>query len=39
MKHSTRIDLDPQVRTQVIALLNQSLANTLDLKTQAKQAH
>ncbi len=39
MQKSTRIDLDPQVRTQVIAVLNQSLANTIDLKTQAKQAH
>jgi len=39
MKYSTRIDLAPHVRTQVIALLNQSLANTIDLKTQAKQAH
>jgi len=39
MQHNTRIDLDAPVRTQVIALLNQSLANTIDLKTQAKQAH
>ncbi len=39
MQHHTRIDLDASVRAQVIALLNQSLANTIDLKTQAKQAH
>jgi starvation-inducible DNA-binding protein len=37
--HSTRIDLPANTRSQVISLLNQSLASTLDLKTQVKQAH
>lgn len=37
--HSTRIDLPANTRSQVIAILNQSLASTLDLKTQVKQAH
>jgi len=37
--YPTRIDLPEAVRTPVIALLNQTLAATLDLKTQAKQAH
>ena len=39
MQYNTRIDLDSQARNQLIAILNQSLANTIDLKTQAKQAH
>lgn len=39
MEQSTRIDLEPSARTALIAMLNQNLANTLDLKTQAKQAH
>ena len=37
--YSTRIDLAEKVRVEVIELLNQTLATTLDLKTQAKQAH
>ncbi|WP_404787195.1 DNA starvation/stationary phase protection protein Dps [Altericista sp. CCNU0014] len=37
--YPTRIDLSVEVRSQVIALLNGTLAATLDLKTQAKQAH
>lgn len=37
--YPTRIDLDSDVRSQVISILNQSLAATLDLKTQTKQAH
>jgi starvation-inducible DNA-binding protein len=39
MEYPTRNDLDGSVRSSLIAMLNQSLANTLDLKTQAKQAH
>ena len=37
--YSSRIDIPVEVRSQVIALLNQTLATTLDLKTQVKQAH
>ncbi len=37
--HATRIDLPANTRSQVIDILNQSLASTLDLKTQVKQAH
>jgi starvation-inducible DNA-binding protein len=37
--YSTRIDLPVDVRTQVIAILAKTLATTLDLKTQIKQAH
>lgn len=37
--YSTRIDLAEDVRVQVIEILNQTLAATLDLKTQTKQAH
>ncbi|MGK7897676.1 MAG: DNA starvation/stationary phase protection protein Dps [Xenococcus sp. (in: cyanobacteria)] len=37
--YSTRIDLAEDVRFQVIDILNQTLAATLDLKTQTKQAH
>ena len=37
--YSTRIDLAEEVRVKAIDLLNQSLAATLDLKTQTKQAH
>ena len=37
--YSTRIDIPANIRTQVIELLNQTLATTLDLKTQVKQAH
>jgi starvation-inducible DNA-binding protein len=37
--YPTRIDLPTEIRSQVVELLNQSLATTLDLKTQIKQAH
>lgn len=37
--YPTRIDLPAEVRSQVIDVLNKSLAATLDLKTQTKQAH
>ncbi|NJL56639.1 DNA starvation/stationary phase protection protein Dps [bacterium] len=37
--YTTRIDLDRDVRSQVVEILNQSLATTTDLKTQVKQAH
>ncbi|HIK45010.1 MAG TPA: DNA starvation/stationary phase protection protein Dps [Leptolyngbyaceae cyanobacterium M65_K2018_010] len=37
--YPTRIDLAADVRSQVVATLNQTLAATLDLKTQTKQAH
>ncbi|MGQ9837270.1 MAG: DNA starvation/stationary phase protection protein Dps [Cyanobacteriota bacterium] len=37
--YSTQIDLPQDARLQLVALLNQALANTLDLKTQVKQAH
>lgn len=37
--YETRIDLSLETRTGVIAHLNQSLAASLDLKTQVKQAH
>lgn len=36
---SSRIDLPEQSRTALVALLNERLADTLDLYTQAKQAH
>lgn len=37
--YTTRIDLAEDIRVQVIEILNQTLAATLDLKTQTKQAH
>lgn len=37
--YSTRIDIPAENRTELIVLLNLSLALTLDLKTQMKQAH
>jgi starvation-inducible DNA-binding protein len=37
--HPTRIDIPSETRSQVINLLNETLAYTLDLKTQVKQAH
>ncbi|MBD2462066.1 DNA starvation/stationary phase protection protein Dps [Oscillatoria sp. FACHB-1407] len=37
--YPTRIDIPADIRTQIIALLNQTLATSLDLKTQVKQAH
>jgi starvation-inducible DNA-binding protein len=36
---NTRHDLEPQVREQLVALLNQQLAGTFDLYSQTKQAH
>jgi starvation-inducible DNA-binding protein len=36
---ATKVDLVPEVREKAIALLNQHLADTLDLYTQTKQAH
>ena len=37
--YQTRIDLAFEVRSEIAKILNQTLAVTLDLKTQAKQAH
>jgi len=37
--YPTRIDIPAEIRSQFIELLNQTLATTLDLKTQVKQAH
>ncbi len=37
--YSTRIDIPAEIRSQVIEILNQTLAATTDLKTQVKQAH
>jgi starvation-inducible DNA-binding protein len=37
--HATRIDLPVKMRSKAISLLNQTLADTLDLKSQVKQAH
>ncbi len=37
--YPTRIDIPVEVRSQIVELLNQTLAATLDLKTQVKQAH
>lgn len=37
--HPSRIDLPEKTRTQVCDFLNESLAVSLDLKTQVKQAH
>lgn len=37
--HPTRIDISAETRTEVIKLLNEALAYSLDLKTQVKQAH
>lgn len=37
--YPTRIDIAMDVRSQVAEILNQTLAATLDLKTQTKQAH
>ncbi|MEL6500006.1 MAG: DNA starvation/stationary phase protection protein Dps [Cyanobacteria bacterium J06607_15] len=37
--YPTRIDLPEELRTKIVELLNQTLAATLDLKTQTKQAH
>ncbi len=37
--YPTRIDLGAEVREKIIDILNSTLAATLDLKTQTKQAH
>ncbi|MBL1211431.1 DNA starvation/stationary phase protection protein Dps [Geminocystis sp. GBBB08] len=37
--YDTRLDLSVEIRQQVTDILNQTLATTLDLKTQTKQAH
>src|SRR5256885_10574067 len=37
--YETRTDLPERVRAQVIELLNQRLADAIDLETQTKQAH
>ncbi len=37
--HTTRNDLPAATREKIIAILNQNLADTLDLQLQAKQAH
>src|SRR5215212_8952383 len=37
--HKTSIDLDGETREQIVALLNQQLADTFDLYSQTKQAH
>ncbi|MDJ1182354.1 DNA starvation/stationary phase protection protein Dps [Roseofilum casamattae] len=37
--YPSRIDLSGEVRRSVVTLLNQTLAATIDLKTQVKQAH
>ena len=39
LPYRTRIDLDEGTRHQLVALLNQTLANTSDLYSQTKQAH
>ncbi len=37
--HPTRIDIAANVRSKLVTILNHTLAHTLDLKTQVKQAH
>ena len=37
--YPSRIDIPAEARIQIVVILNQSLAATADLKTQAKQAH
>ncbi|MEH2424934.1 MAG: DNA starvation/stationary phase protection protein Dps [Nostoc sp.] len=37
--YPTRIDIPTEARLQIVVILNQTLAATLDLKTQTKQAH
>ncbi len=39
LTYATRIDIPKKIRADIIILLNQSLATSLDLKTQIKQAH
>ena len=37
--YQSRIDLSAEIREKVISILNITLATTIDLKTQTKQAH
>jgi len=37
--HKTKIDIELETREQIISLLNARLADSLDLKSQAKHAH
>lgn len=37
--HPSRIDIPATVRSELVTILNHTLAHTLDLKTQVKQAH
>lgn len=37
--HNTKIDLPKGKREKIITMLNQSLADAMDMKSQAKQAH
>jgi starvation-inducible DNA-binding protein len=37
--YTSRIDLSEQIRANVVTLLNRTLATTIDLQSQAKQAH
>lgn len=37
--YDTRLDLSVEIREKVVTILNQTLATSLDLKTQTKQAH
>lgn len=37
--HATKIDIDADARVGLVELLNQQLADTMDLYTQTKQAH
>ena len=37
--HNTKIDIKKETREQIATILNQSLADAADLKSQAKQAH
>ncbi len=37
--YQTRLDLSKEIREKVVSILNTTLAATLDLKTQTKQAH
>ena len=39
MNFETKIDIKPKTREEIIALLNQQLADTFDLYSQTKQAH
>ncbi|MGK7889654.1 MAG: hypothetical protein AB4042_09995 [Leptolyngbyaceae cyanobacterium] len=37
--YESRIDLSADVRAKMVAILNATLATTIDLKTQTKQTH